>query len=1178
MAKFRYQHIKSSVEGKAPTAAQIKTAEIGVNDFAGDEKLFIKNSEGEVVDFPRGYSRVYIDENERVTAEALNDLNSRKLDASAYTPTDLSNYYTKDETSGASEIQDALDDKADTATTLGGYGITDAYTKDETSGKTEIQDALDDKADTATTYTKTEVDARDLWVSGTGTNSVAQKGGNNTASGSYSHAEGYSTSATSDFSHTEGYSTLASENSSHAEGSNTIASGHTSHAEGSNTKANGMYSHAEGAGTVTSGESSHAEGQDTEANGDYSHAEGDSTIASGESSHAEGSETLASGDYSHAEGYETKASGVYSHAEGNETIASGRSSHAEGSNTKAFGQLSHAEGSSNIASEFASHAEGTSTRASGDSSHAEGASTIAGGNSSHAEGGNTQALGSQSHAEGYFTSAMTLYSHAEGNHTVANNRAEHASGQYNVSSSASTTFGDSGNTLFSVGNGADANSRHNAFEIRQNGDIYFTSGNTDVKLQDSIPAVDSYADSVKYNDTTHYVEFYHGTTAGTKVFEYDASPFLIDGMVEDVDIEDVEISGETVTCLVISFNTAAGKQDINIPLSDIFDPDVYYTKDEIDDMEYVISQSLNDLNARKLDASAYTPTDLSNYYTKSETSGATEIQNALNEKSDTGHTHDDRYYTEIEIDDLLAGKVSTSDIDQVIDSTTSASTGAVSTSAVYGFVTSYTPSITVDQVLDDTTSASTNPVSSKAVYDVIVDNEYVWANAYATMSGAISSHTVDTDIHVTSADKAAWNDAVADSHTHSNKNELDSITGNVGTMAYENTSSYSSATEVNAALADKADTATTYTKTEVDERDLWVSGTGENSAALKGGNNVASGDYSVAIGSATTASSDYSYAEGCETLSNGLYSHVEGHVASATSMNAHAEGSYTLASGSASHAEGEFTRALGMLSHAEGGSTSATSQSSHAEGWATYVSGYSSHAEGHSTKALGYSSHAEGYYTVTKHNFTHAEGYYTSATSEASHAEGYTTIAIGEASHAEGAYTVTNNYAEHASGQYNVSSSGSSTFGDSGNTLFSVGNGTADNARHNAFEIRQNGDIYITSGNSNIKLQEYIGSVETVTAITPSNSGSTEPIATKVIAENELVMANALNDLESRKLDASAYTSTNTVTSGSTDVITSGGVYAQMDGLKLKKITQSAYDALVQAGTVDNNTLYVITD
>jgi hypothetical protein len=57
MAKFRYHHIKSSVEGKAPTAEQLKVAEIAVNDFAGGEKLFIKNSKNEVVDFPRGYSK-----------------------------------------------------------------------------------------------------------------------------------------------------------------------------------------------------------------------------------------------------------------------------------------------------------------------------------------------------------------------------------------------------------------------------------------------------------------------------------------------------------------------------------------------------------------------------------------------------------------------------------------------------------------------------------------------------------------------------------------------------------------------------------------------------------------------------------------------------------------------------------------------------------------------------------------------------------------------------------------------------------------------------------------------------------------------------------------------------------------------------------------------------------------
>ena len=948
MAKFRYQHIKSSVEGKAPTAAQIKTAEIGVNDFAGDEKLFIKNSEGEVVDFPRGYSQAYIDEAERVTAEALNDLNSRKLDASAYTPTDLSNY----------------------------------YTKDETSGKTEIQDALDDKADTATTYTKTEVDARDLWVSGTGTNSVAQKGGNNTASGSYSHAEG------------------------------------------NDTTASGLYSHAEGSDTVARGFNSHAEGWTTTAGGDYSHAEGNSTTASGDSSHAEGRWTRASGGYgSHAEGYYAVASGT------------------------------------------SSHAEGQWTRANGD------------------------------------------YSHAEGYYTITLNDSEHASGQYNDSVSASTTFGNSGNTLFSVGNGTAENARHNAFEIRQNGDIYLSDG---TKLQDAI--------------------------------------------------------------------------DITI--------------------------------------------------------------------------------------------------DQVIDSGTSASTDAVSTSAVYGFVTSYTPSITVDQ--DFSNTASTNPISTKAVYSAVTDNELVWTNAFVTLSGVVSSHTENTEIHVTAADKEKL-------HAHSNKTALDSITGNVGTMAYQDAASYSSATEVNTALGNKAETTaltqvnntlTAHTadttihvtaadktawnakvdasaiadffddakyedsgttkvinfyhgntiKATIDASDFIVDGMVDD-VRIENGNlvidfNTASGKQDISIpltdifdpsnyydkddiddlvGSGFTLSSITDVIiENEEIVSAALTdlderkldasaytptdlsnyytkSETSGatEISTALADKADTATTYTKAevdarnlwvSGTGTNSvaqKGGNNTASGNYSHAEGQSTSATSYVSHAEGFYTTASGDYSHTEGFYTTAVGTRSHAEGSNTTASGNYgSHAEGYGTSASSDSSHAEGYNTITL--------------NNSEHASGRYNDSVSASTTFGNGGNTLFSVGNGTTSNARHNAFEIRQNGDIYITSGGTNaspsIKLQDYIGSVETVTAITPSNSGSTEPIATKFVAENELVMANALNDLESRKLDASAYTTTSAVTSGSTDAITSGGVYAQLDGIKIKKITQSAYDALVQAGTVDANTLYFITD
>ena len=104
------------------------------------------------------------------------------------------------------------------------------------------------------------------------------------------------------------------------------------------------------------------------------------------------------------------------------------------------------------------------------------------------EGIGTVASGKYSHAEGEDTKANGIYSHTEGYYTIANNASEHASGKYNNSVSASTTFGDSGNTLFSVGNGTSDNARHNAFEIRQNGDIYCSDGTNDVKLQDTITA------------------------------------------------------------------------------------------------------------------------------------------------------------------------------------------------------------------------------------------------------------------------------------------------------------------------------------------------------------------------------------------------------------------------------------------------------------------------------------------------------------------------------------------------------------------------------------------------------------------------------------------------------------------------------------------------------------------
>ena len=224
--------------------------------------------------------------------------------------------------------------------------------------------------------------------------------------------------------------------------------------------ATGIFSHAEGGSTKAIGQSSHAEGDSTTASGDSSHAEGWNTTASGDYSHAEGFYTNASGDRSHAEGYDTTASGDRSHAEGYDTTASGDSSHAEGWNTTASGDYSHAEGFDTNASGFSSHTEGLGTTASAPYSHAEGDNTTASGDHSHAEG------------QGSTTGTNATAAHAEGSYTIANNESEHAQGKYNVSDT------ENSGTLFTIGNGAANDKRHNVVGIYHNGDINIEGPNT----------------------------------------------------------------------------------------------------------------------------------------------------------------------------------------------------------------------------------------------------------------------------------------------------------------------------------------------------------------------------------------------------------------------------------------------------------------------------------------------------------------------------------------------------------------------------------------------------------------------------------------------------------------------------------------------------------------------------
>ena len=193
-------------------------------------------------------------------------------------------------------------------------------------------------------------------------------------------------------------------------------------------------------------------------------------------------------------------------------------------------------------------------------------------------------------------------------------------------------------------------------------------------------------------------------------------------------------------------------------------------------------------------------------------------------------------------------------------------------------------------------------------------------------------------------------------------------------------------------------------------------------------------------------------------------------------------------------------------SFAEGYNNTASGEyGSHAEGFLNTASGDSAHVEGQENTATHSSAHAEGRKTNATNNGAHSEGTYSDASGLASHAEGYGStnyhnIASGDGSHTEGVCTRSQNKGEHAEGCSNVSHKASDTYGDAGNTQHSIGIGTHYNSTKNAFEVMQNGDMYVLGvggyqgtntkvQDATIKtLQEYIASLEARIAALEGNT------------------------------------------------------------------------------------------
>lgn len=583
-------------------------------------------------------------------------------------------------------------------------------------------------------------------------------------------------------------------------------------------------------------------------------------------------------------------------------------------------------------------------------------------------------------------------------------------GKWNNMANANTsdTFGSSGNTLVAVGNGWASNDwlspqpiKHNAFEIRQNGDIYIADTNDTstsnfyekpmIKLQDALGGGG-------------------GITSGDVQTMIDQS---ISGKTNQTDF--VSHSGNT-SIHVTTAQTAAwdAKSDFSGSYNDLTDkPTIPTSASQLtNDSGYITSSALNGyatedyVTAATNDMATKTwvgqqgylteHQSLSNYYTKSETSGATEISTALGYKTDTTAVTQS-------INEAVSGKANSADI---VDIT--------------GFGTQNSDTLIMTREKNGSMIAPLTVVKAGSGLSISVD---AWAN---------KSFDVDTTV--------IQEKLVSGTNIKTINNE--SILGS-GNITIEGGGG-------KAIVGGRGITVTSGETADTVSFNLEIGNLNNNnhSLALNG----------WIYGTGSTSNSNTESGKVYGTVFLGGYNKNDGY------------------NGGSTENENMFVGSNNQIRNTYGSNSD-------------YNLGYN--------VVIGKHNNITGY----KLQNSVAIGFYNSGTTSYQLTCGY--------------YNKTSNVRETSFGSYNNSVSASTTFGNSGNTLFSVGNGTS-SARHNAFEIKQNGDIYVPN---------------------------TDDTSTANWYQKPMVRLQ--------------------------DTITALG------GLKLVKLTQSEYDSL---STKDNSTLYVIVN
>ena len=596
-------------------------------------------------------------------------------------------------------------------------------------------------------------------------------------------------------------------------------------------------------------------------------------------------------------------------------------------------------------------------------------------------------------------------------------------------------------------------------------------------------ATTDFFDDVEYDSDDKMIYFYNGEDIKGQV---DASDFVIDGMVDNVEIQ--TISGDSY--LVIEFNTASGKEDIQIPVTSFFDASQYYTKSEVDtalsgkaDTSAVtasISAATNDMATRTWVSEGYvTDNDLETAliaYVPEETFNA-----ALSGKQDTLIAGEGITITGNVISSDAAGAegVTQAEYDAMVQA------GTVDPDKIYIITDAQPINMSNYWTSGQTQSAITSATTDMATQTWVGQQGYLTStalNGYATeqyVSGAISGKAESSAVTAV-------------------QNRLDEVDEVAARALVDLDERKADTSAMTASLSGKQDTL-------IAGSGITISG---NVISSEGGGATYSAGRGIAIDTGNTISCTLPITANTETL---LLTDSSNSISTVNSV---------VVIGASNNVSSNSSSRPTVKSMILGFSNSISSTSSIEEKREkNYIIGNNNSVRGNKNVVIG--TNNSGYNSTTKI----ARSSYIVGNSNSLDCG---SLMDKENNYIFGSNNKVYNSNEVSIGYYNNSVSDGTT---SGNTFFSIGNGTADNARHNAFEIRQNGDIYITSGGTDIKLQDNL-----------------------------------------------AAPTTSAVTSGSTEAVQSGAVYDALGGLKLQSITQADYDALVQGGTVDANTLYVITN